>query len=75
MRRLQKMVEEVFTSRQDKYIATRIEQLKEDMARAHDEHDQNWYNRLIQELDWVKQMGNRPTHNCYMEGQKEEIWR
>ena len=75
MRRLQKMVEEVFTSRQDKYIATRIEQLKEDMARAHDEHDQKWYNRLIQELDWVKQMGNRPTHNCYMEGQKEEIWR
>ena len=75
MRRLQKMVEEAFTSKQDKYIATRIEQLKEDMARAHDEHDQNWYNRLIQELDWVKQMGNRPTHNCYMEGQKEEIWR
>ena len=75
MRRLQKMVEEVFTSRQDKDITTRIEQLKEDMARAHDEHDQNWYNRLIQELDWVKQMGNRPTHNCYMEGQKEEIWR
>ena len=75
MRRLQKMVEEVFTSRQDKYIATRIEQLKEDMARAHDEHDQKWYNRLIQELDWAKQMGNSPTHNCYMEGQKEEIWR
>tara|TARA_Y100000052_G_scaffold26970_1_gene33184 strand:- start:806 stop:1033 length:228 start_codon:yes stop_codon:yes gene_type:complete len=75
MRRLQKMVEEAFTSKQDKYIATRIEQLKEDMARAHDEHDQKWYNRLIQELDWVKQMGNRPTHNCYMEGQKEEIWR
>ena len=75
MRRLQKMVEEAFTSKQDKYIATRIEQLKEDMARAHDEHDQKWYNRLIQELDWVKQMGNHPTHNCYMEGQKEEIWR
>ena len=53
----------------------RFEQLKEDMDRAHDEHDQNWYNRLIQELDWVKQMGNRPTHNCYMENEKEEIWR
>ena len=75
MRRLQKMVEEVLSSKQDKYITTRIEQLKEDMARAHDEHDQKWYNRLIQELDWVKQMGNRPTHNCYMEDQKEEIWR
>ena len=73
MRRLQKMVEEVFTSRQDKYITTRIEQLKEDMASAHDEHDQKWYNRLIQELDWVKQMGNRPTHNCYMEMTRDEI--
>jgi hypothetical protein len=66
MRRLQKMVEEAFTSKQDKYIATRIEQLKEDMARAHDEHDQKWYNRLIQELDWVKQMNDKPTHNCYI---------
>ena len=75
MRRLQKMVENVLTSKQDKYITTRIEQLKEDMSRAHDEHDQKWYNRLIQELDWVKQMGNNPTHNCYMENQNEEIWR
>ena len=67
------MVEEAFTSRQDKYIDTRIEQLKEDMGRAHDEHDQKWYNRLIQELDWVKQMGNRPTRNCYMEDQKSRM--
>ena len=75
MRRLSKVLEDVFTSRQDKYIDTIIKQLKEDRDRAHDEHDQNWYNRLIQELDWVKQMGNRPTHNCYMENEKEEIWR
>ena len=75
MRRLQKMVEEVLSSKQDKYITTRIEQLKEDMARAHDEHDQKWYNRLIQELDWVKQMCNSPNRNCYMEDQNEEIWR
>ena len=75
MRRLKKMVEEAFTSRQDKYIDTRIEQLKEDMGRAHEEYDKNWYNRIIQELDWVRQMGNRPSHNCYMENQKDEIWR
>ena len=75
MRRLQKMVEEVLSSKQDKYITTRIEQLKEDMARAHDEHDQKWYNRLIQELDCVKQMGNSPNRNCYMENENEEIWR
>ena len=34
---------------QNVYITNRINQLKEDMARAHDEHDRNWYNRLIQE--------------------------
>ena len=49
------------------YIDVRISQLKEDMAKAHDPMDQAWYNRLIQELDWVKQMNNEPTHNCYME--------
>lgn len=37
------------------------------MAKAHDPMDQAWYNRLIQELDWVKQMNTEPDHNCYME--------
>ena len=37
------------------------------MAKAHDPMDQAWYNRLIQELDWVKQMNAKPDHNCYME--------
>lgn len=50
----------------EKYIDVRISQLKEDMAKASDPMDQAWYNRLIQELDWVKQMGTKTTHNCYM---------
>ena len=53
--------------KQNDYVETRIEQLKEDMAKASNPHDQQWYNRLIQELDWVKQMGEKPTYNCYMQ--------
>ena len=50
------------------YIDVRIEQLKEELTRPNSEHDKNWYNRLIQELDWVRQMDKtRPTKNCYME--------
>lgn len=49
------------------YINVRIEQLKEDMDKASDPHDKQWYNRLIQELDWVLQMKDKPNHNCYME--------
>lgn len=60
-------------NKQDKYINTRISQLKEDMEKAHDKMDKAWYNRLIQELSWAKQMGSKPTENCYMEGEKE-IW-
>lgn len=50
----------------DEYIDVRINQLKEDLSKASDPMDQAWYNRLIQELDWVKQMGSKPTHNCYI---------
>lgn len=49
------------------YISTRIEQLKEDLSKAHDDHDKLWYNRCIQELNWAAQMFDEPTHNCYME--------
>jgi len=70
MRRLGKILEDAFTTKQDKYIQTRIEQLKLDMEKAHDEHDKKWYNRCIQELDWALQMGNKPTHNCYMQGEE-----
>ena len=54
----------------EKYIKTRIEQLKEDMNKAHNEHDKMWYNRCIQELDWALQMQGEPTHDCYMKNQK-----
>ena len=54
----------------EKYIKTRIEQLKEDMNKAHNEHDRMWYNRCIQELDWALKMQSEPTHDCYMEDEK-----
>lgn len=73
MRRLGKMIEEALVDRQEKYIRLRIEQLQEDMNKAHDEMDKAWYNRIIQELNWVLQMKSKPTHNCYMQGDKE-IW-
>ena len=54
-------------NRRKNYIKTRISQLMDDMNRAHNEHDKNWYNRLIQELNWVQQADNKPDRNCYME--------
>ena len=51
------------TSTRQDYIKTRIAQLTDDMNKAHDDHDKNWYNRLIQELNWVKNQ----HHNCYIE--------
>ena len=57
-------------SRLEAYIEARKGQLKEDMKKAHNVHDVAWYNRLIQELDWVHQMESKPTRNCYMEGNK-----
>ena len=49
------------------YVKARIKQLKEDMDKAHNPHDKQWYQRCIQELEWVEQMKSKPTHNCYME--------
>ena len=57
-------------SRVEEYIKVRKNQLQEDMKKAHDDHDVAWYNRLIQELDWVHQMESKPTRNCYMEGKE-----
>ena len=60
-------------SRLEQYITARKSQLKDDMKKAHDQHDAAWYNRLIQELDWVEQMsGDRPYRNCYMEEGKRK---
>ena len=36
-------------NRRKNYIKVRISQLMDDMNKAHDQHDKNWYNRLIQE--------------------------
>ena len=41
----------------------RIAQLKQDMDKAHDDYDKQWYNRIIQELCWVKSQ----QHNCYFD--------
>ena len=54
-------------TKQEKYIEVRMTQLAEERDKAHDEHDKAWFNRCIQELDWVKQMQSKPTHNCYMQ--------
>lgn len=49
----------------EKYIKTRIEQLKDDREKASDEHDVQWYTRLIQELDWALMMGGKKEKaNC-----------
>ena len=57
-----------------KYIETRQEQLREDRDKAHDEHDKQWYNRLIQELDWVLMMdGKKEKANCSMKQEQAMI--
>ena len=45
------------------YIEVRIEQLQEDMKKARDPYDKQWYNRIINELSWARD----PDINCYME--------
>lgn len=59
--------DDVSSDKRTRYIKARIQQLTDDMNKAHDPHDKNWYNRLIQELEWVEQMKSKATHNCYME--------
>jgi hypothetical protein len=55
-------------NKQEKYIEARIKQLMDDMNKASDEYDKQWYNRLIQELTWVQDMGGtKAKTNCYME--------
>ena len=61
-------------TKQERYIRARMDQLKDDMDKAHDPYDKQWYNRLIQELDWVKQMGEKPTYNCYMQDTDARKW-
>ena len=60
-------VNQDLTGKQKRYIKIRMEQLKEEREKCHDDHDKMWFNRCIQELDWVLQMKEKPNHNCYME--------
>jgi len=55
------------TQKDKKYIKVRMEQLAEERDKCHDEHDKMWFNRCIQELDWVLQMMDKPDHNCFMQ--------
>jgi|TARA_R110001583_G_scaffold154590_2_gene306266 hypothetical protein len=49
------------------YIEVRIEQLKEELAKPNTSYDKIWYKRLIQELEWARQMAEgKVTKNCYM---------
>jgi hypothetical protein len=72
MRRLRKLVENALIDTQENYINTRKEQLREESLKCHDEMDAAWYNRIIQELDWVQQMKSKPTHNCFMQATSPE---
>ena len=45
------------------YIDIRISQLSNDLNKAKDEYDKQWYNRIIQELSWARSQ----KHNCYMD--------
>lgn len=52
----------------NEYLEARLRELTEDMGRSTQEHDKKWYNRLIQELDWARQLNNgKFTNDCYME--------
>jgi hypothetical protein len=66
MRRLKRMIENSLVDPQEQYIKTRKEQLAEERDKCHDDMDKAWFNRIIQELDWVEQMKAKPTHNCFM---------
>ena len=49
------------------YIKVRIPQLMDDMNKATDPYDKQWYNHIIQELTWAYEMQSENKTNCYME--------
>ena len=53
----------------EQYIDVRISQLASDMSKAKDDYDKQWYNRLIQELSWVRSR----DHDCHIEHAKSAI--
>jgi hypothetical protein len=57
-------------SRRSDYIPMRMEQLKIERDNPHNSPiDAEWYNRIIQELDWARQMTDEDSRekNCFME--------
>ena len=66
------MIENSLIDPQEQYIKTRKEQLAEEREKCHDDMDKAWFNRIIQELDWVQQMKAKPTHNCFMQATSPE---
>ena len=52
----------------DRYLQVRIEQLKEEIPKNEgDEMTVNWYNRLIQELQWALDVDeDKERNNCFM---------
>lgn len=47
------------------YIDGRINQLIEDKEKVSDPYDLQWYNRMIQELEWTKQViNNKYEKDC-----------
>ena len=54
-------------SKKDRYLEVRIKQLKEELPKNEgDSLTTAWYNRLIQELQWVVDVDEKKKNNCWM---------
>ena len=58
--------------KRERYLKVRIDQLREEIPKNEgDDLTQEWYNRLIQELQWVVDIGKKKDEsrsNCWMGG-------
>ena len=54
-------------NKRDRYLKARIKQLKEELPKNDgDSLTEAWYNRLIQELQWVVDVEEKEKSNCWM---------
>lgn len=54
-------------NKKDRYLKARIKQLKEELPKNEgDSLTEAWYNRLIQELQWVVDVEEKEKTNCWM---------
>ena len=54
-------------NKRDRYLKVRIKQLKEELPKNDgDSLTEAWYNRLIQELQWVVDVEEKEKSNCWM---------